>query len=181
MEPGTYAIVSYLPGGLGSFVDFLRQKLNPQYAGKAAHVTVLPARALQGREDEILEDARLRCAEFEPFEVEVAGVSNFLPLSSVVYLTIGAGEPELGRLHEALNAGRLWQQELHPYVPHISIVQDLDEAQTRALQPVLNERLARYARPRRFRVETLMFVRQTEDGNWVDLAPLVLGPAHVVS
>lgn len=179
MPSGPYAIVSYLPGELGAFVDALRRELNPQFAGKAAHVTLLPLRALEGPESRALEEARLRCTEFESFEAEVAAVADFFPVSNVLYLAVGAGGTELRRLHQALNAGCLWQQEQHPYVPHITIVQDLDQARTRELRQVVAQRLASYPGPRRFRVETLMFVRQTEDGHWLDLASLALGPAHV--
>ena len=181
MVSGPYAIVSYLPGQLSALADSLRRELNPEFAGKAAHVTLLPLRALECPEAEALEEARLRCAGFEPFQVEVAGVSDFLPASNVVYLAVRAGESELCRLHEALNSGRLAQQEQHPYVPHITIVQGLEEPRTRELRKVVAQRLERYSGPRRFRVETLMFVRLSEDGSWMDLAPLALGPAHVGS
>ncbi len=181
MSPGPYAIVSYMPNEVGAFVDFLRQELNPQYAGHAAHVTLLPLRALEGREEEAMEEARRRAAGFEPFEVEVTGVADFMPASNVVYLGVGSGGSELERLHAALNSGRLAHAETFPYVPHITIIQGLEEPATRAVRHVAAERLARYAGPRRFRVESLMFVRQAEDGSWMDLAQLELGPAHVVS
>lgn len=180
MEPGNYAIVSYLPKELGALVDSLRRELNPKFAGLSAHLTLLPLRALAIGEEEAEEQAQQCCAEFEPFEVAVTGVATFLPVSNVVYLAVGAGEPDLRRLHEALNNGGLGHSEPFPYIPHITIIQEQDPARTRELQRVVAERLERYTGLRSFRVETVMFVRQTDDGRWLNLAPIELGSAHLV-
>ncbi len=177
----SYAIVSYLPLELSAFVNSLRQELNPRHAGKAAHITLLPPRPLEGHEEEALQEARFHCARFEPFDAEVTGVSSFAPINNVVFLAVGDEESELRSLHAALNVGRLWQQDPYPYVPHITIAQDLDAARTRQLEQSVSQRLDRYAGPLRFCLETLMFVRLRRDGTWVDLATVHLGPAHVMS
>lgn len=174
MKPGIYAIVSYLPGELARFVDSLRRELNPQYADRAAHVTVLPLRQLDG-EDRAVEHIRECCAGFQPFEAEVIGVGDFLPVSNVVYLRLGKGVGELQRLHEALNGGWFSRPEEHPYVPHVTVIQDVDEANTRRLEETVAQSLAAYTGPRLFRIDRLTFVSQRAEGRWENVVQVRLG------
>jgi len=179
MQTQTYAIVAYLKGPLAEFVNQLRSEFNPAFAGKASHVSVLPPRPLAISEADAVEEARARCAEWEPFELEISGVRDFLPVNGVVYLALGRGAPEMCRLHGTLNQGHLAQQEPLPYIPHITIAQDLDVSRTLELLDRVNRELTAYGGPRRIPVETLTFVRQTPTGDWVDLANLQLGRASI--
>lgn len=179
MQEQTYAIVVYLHGPLAQFVNKLRAQLNPTPAGKAAHVTVLPPRPLIISEGAALEEARARCAGWEPFEMEVTGVGTFYPTNGVVYLEIERGAEEMKRLHVALNKGHLLRCEPYEFVPHITIAQEMDEARTQEVLARVSHEFANYSGPLRFLVETLVFVRQTPSGDWVDLADLELGRAQV--
>ncbi len=179
MQEQTYAVVVYLHGSLARFVDHVRLELNREYAGKAAHVTVLPPRPLVISEEAAVDEARARCAEWEPFELEVSGVATFLPINGVVYLEMGQGAEEMRRLHLGLNQGHLARQEPLGYVPHITIAQDMDERRTHEALARVSRDFAAYRGPRRLIVETLTFVRQTPTGAWLDLADLQLGRAQV--
>lgn len=175
----TYAVVVYLEGGLARLVDGLRAELNPQHAGKAAHISVLPPRRLCIAEDAAMEEARNQCAEWEPFVVEISGPGTFFPVNGVVYLEVERGAPELQRLHVALNDGLMSCQEPYPYVPHITISQEMDEARTYEVMRLVSEAWAAYRSPSRVTVEALTFVRLKPNGDWEDLAQLQLGRAHV--
>lgn len=179
MEAQTYAIVVYLKGPLAEFVNHLRRELNPQYAGKGAHVSVLPPRPLIISEAAAVDEARAQCAEWEPFEVEVSSVKDFLPVNGVVYLELGRGAQQMCRLNQTLNQGHLAHQEPLLFTPHITIAQDLDEQRTRQLLVQVTQEVAAYTGPRRLLVETLTFVRQAPNGDWLDLADLQLGRARV--
>ena len=179
MEEQTYAAVIYLEGPLARLVDGLRAELDPQYAGKAAHVTVLPPRALVISEEVAAEEARAQCAGWEPLALEFSAVGTFFPVNGVVYIEISRGGEELKRLHVALNQGLLARQEPFCYLPHITISQDMDEARTCEVLARVSKDWAAYTGPRGMLVETLVFVRQSPSGDWVDLAHLQLGPARV--
>jgi 2'-5' RNA ligase len=181
MQEQTYAVVVYLHGPLAHLVNSLRLQLDWEHSGKAAHITILPPRPLVISEEAALEEARAKLAAWYPFEVEVIGVGTFLPVNGVVYLQFGWGHDPLRVLHDTLNQGHLWHQEPFGYVPHITIAQDLDERRTRALIEQVSQEFARHDGPRRFRVETCTFVRQSPAGDWIDLADLQIGQAHVLA
>jgi 2'-5' RNA ligase len=181
MEEQTYSLVVYLQGPLARFVNGLRLKLDPEHAGKAAHVTILPPRPLVISEEAALEEARASISDWYPFEIEVTGVGSFVPAKGVVYLQLGWGSDPLRVLHETLNHGRLCWQEPFGYVPHITIAQELDEARLRELAEQVAQELSRYDGPRRFLVENCTFVRLSPQGEWIDLAELQIGRAQVLA
>lgn len=170
-----YAVVSYLPGELGEFVDRLRRRFDPALAAWLPHVTLLPPRPLPNILDGALETIRRQCALFEPFQVTVHGVCTFWPVSGVVYLSVGGGAQRLIELHDALNCAELARQEVHPYVPHITIAQDLDEQHTASVLADVERECSARPSGRAFRVESLFLVRKTPENRWLNLAPIPLG------
>src|ERR1700693_3447783 len=100
----SYAVVSYIPGKLGDFVDGLRRRFDPGLAAWLAHVTILPPRSLQSPLEEPLERIRRSCALFPPFELTIRGASTFWPVSGVVYLSLSPGVEQLIQLHDTLHS-----------------------------------------------------------------------------
>lgn len=175
----TYAVVFYLDGPLAPLVNALRAELNPQNAGKAAHVTVLPPRPLVISEEAAIEEARNQLTEWEPFEIEVNGIGTFFPVNGVVYLELQRGAEEIKRLHVVLNRGFLQREEPYEFIPHVTISQDMDERCTQEVMARVTEAWTTYKGPRVLSVETLMFVRLSPAGDWEDLAALQLGRTPV--
>ncbi len=175
MGKDSFAVVSYLPGKLGNFIDSLRRRFDPALAAWLAHVTILPPRPLDAPLEAPLETIRRRCALFEPVEVSIDAVSTFWPVSGVVYLSLSSGADRLAQLHDTLNSGLLSHDEPHPYVPHITIAQELDEGGKKAVLADVKSEWARYRAEALFRVESLFLVQKTPENRWVDLAPIRLG------
>ena len=175
MEENNYALVAYLPGKLGDFVDRLRQRFDPALAAWLAHVTILPPRPLAAPLEESLEIIRKRCALVEPIEAAIQGVSTFWPVNGVVYLSISRGLERLVQLHDALNCEGLAHQEVHRYVPHVTIAQELDEAGTQAMLADVTREWSRQETDPSFRVASLSLVQYTAENRWVELAPISLG------
>jgi 2'-5' RNA ligase len=171
----TFSVVSYLPDRLAGFVDSLRRRFDPSLAAWLSHVTILPPRELQEPLEEPLELLRKQCARIEPFEVAIRGVSTFWPVSGVVYLSFAAGADRLIQLHDMLNSGCLESEEVHRYVPHVTIAQELDEHRTRNLLQDVEREWSHYEAGASFRVESLFLVRRTPENLWIDLAPIRLG------
>ena len=175
MGEGTYSLVAYLPERLGEFVDDLRRRLNPNFAAWLAHVSILPPRPLQATPEETLALLREKCLWLDPFEAGVNGVSTFWPVNSVVYLSFSAGIQRLVELHDTLHCGGPAHSEAYPYVPHITVAQELDEAATQAVLEEVSREWSRYKGELTFRVESLSLVRQDSGNRWIDLAPVSLG------
>jgi len=177
------SVVAYLPEPLGEFVDGLRRRLNPRFADWRAHVSILPPRLLsQAPElsrapEDILDHLREQYLMLDPFEATLSDVQTFWPVNGVVYLSISRGSDRLAEFHQRLNSGGLARVEPYPYVPHVTIAQELGEAETQAVLREASREWARYAGTPVFRVEALSLVRQEPDLSWTDLAPILLGGA----
>jgi 2'-5' RNA ligase len=77
---------------------------------------------------------------------------------------------ELRRLHEALNAGALKFQDPFPYHPHITLAQELPRERVPETGELARRRWREYRGPRGFRVEHAVFVQNTLNDCWIDLA-----------
>jgi 2'-5' RNA ligase len=167
-----YALVYYIPGPLGVFLDQLRSELVPDCRARA-HVTVLPPRELNVEPGVALRALHESLQIVLPFTLELTDVETF-DLTSVIYLGVGAGQKELLKLHEALNTTLLASGEVHKYHPHLTLAQDLTPDQLPALKEKARRRLAEFRGTRRFEVDALTFVQNTDSKCWIDLEEIPL-------
>jgi 2'-5' RNA ligase len=164
----SFALVSYIPDPLGSFLDRLRQELAPQCHAKA-HVTVLPPRPISGPPEVAWRELARSLQDFRPFLLELADIRIF-PITDVVYLSVGVGYGELDRMHNALNNGRFALAEPFLYHPHVTLAQELRQEDVAAVAELAERRWREFAHPRNFTVDRLTFVRNTVENRWTDLA-----------
>ena len=175
MGAGTFSLVAYLQGEMGKFVDSLRRRLNPGFAAWLPHVTILPPRPLGATPEEVLALIRQKCLFLDPFQASLGRVLSFWPVNGVVYLSFTAGFQGLVDLHDLLNRDGLAFAEPYPYVPHVTVAQELDEASLGTVLEEVTREWARYRGEISLRVESLSLVRQEPDRRWVDLGPIQLG------
>src|SRR5258706_12924943 len=126
-QPGRincFALVSYLPEPLRSFLDSLRCDLVPACQAKA-HVTILPPRPLSATPRDAWEELRERLVEFPPFEIELGDVEIF-PVTDVIYIGLARGARDLCRMHQSLNIGQVQWREPFEYHPHVTLAQQLE-------------------------------------------------------
>jgi len=178
-EPGEgvraslFAVVSYIPDPLGSWIDNVRQELVPGCSLRA-HVTILPPRLLCQRTDAALELIRKGLRGVAPFDLRVGEVEVF-SISSVVFLGVTEGFQELCRLHERLNTDGLVCREAYPYHPHITLAQQLAPEQMAGVYEFARRRWAEYRGARSFAVDRVTFVRGETLDHWIDLAECPIG------
>lgn len=163
----SFSLVSYIPDPLAAFLNLLRQELVPNCFLRA-HVTILPPRPNSASIDSAWNRLLTVAQHFEPFDVELAAVDLF-PHSDVIHITLGSGQEQLRRMHDAMNIGGLCFQESYPYHPHITLAQNLKPDEVDELIHVARQRWDSFPHPRSFRVETLTFVQGTRWKEWVDL------------
>jgi 2'-5' RNA ligase len=179
MLPALYAVVTYVDGPLGEFIQNLRRQLHPEQGHVPAHITVLPPRPLIGRESEAIEALEFACSHAAPFEVTLGEVETFIPTTPTVFIRIAHAAYKMRELHDAVNVGPLAYVELLPYMPHMTIAKLASADEAKAISEIAIQRWAAFDGPRNVRVETLTFVRG-RDHTWTDLAPFQLG-ARLVS
>jgi 2'-5' RNA ligase len=172
-----FALVIYIPDPLGRFLDDLRRELVPHY-NPHAHVSVLPPRQLPSDWEAASGQARALTEGWPTFDVELTSVQVF-PATDVIYIGIGRGATELDRMHTALNSDVLAFPEPYLYHPHVTLAQEVSHDRV----PELCERASRYWSEYRgshvFRAERAMFVQNTVDNCWADLAEYSLGAVAV--
>ncbi len=168
-----FALVTYIPGPLGEFLDHLRRQLVPACVPRA-HVTVLPPRPVVAPVEAAVEQLNGFIPDVPAFEIEARQVAIF-GNTSVIYIELGAGREELKRIHGRMNSGHLGFVEPFEYHPHITLAQELTSDQVSQVQEEAKRRWAEFRGPRTFPVETMTFVQNTSDNRWLDLAHWTLG------
>lgn len=168
----SFSLVSYIPGRLGEFITGLRQEL---VAGCIAqsHVTLLPPRPLSIAPHLAEEELRERVAAFAPVRIVLNGVRMF-EQTSVVYVDIGAGRDDLIEMHAAFNTGSFGFEEPFPYHPHITLAQGFPPERLHEFFEQASRRWMQESFEKSFLVDTLVFVQNTVENRWVDLAECAL-------
>jgi 2'-5' RNA ligase len=169
----SYALVSYIPGPLGLYLDRIRRELVSSCVAQS-HVTVLPPRSLSAPEEAAKVELSQGLQDYRPFRVDLETVEIFSS-TSVIYLAIGPGSEELRQLHERLNQGSVAFAELHSYHPHVTLAQDFPPQELTDMTELARVRWQEFQRERSFEVERLTFVRNTPSKRWLDLADFPLG------
>ena len=174
----SFALVCYLPGALGAFLDRLRTELVATCAARS-HVTILPPRQLAGPELIAKQQIAESTPECPPFRIDLGNVEVF-PGTKVVYLGLNRGEDHLRALHDSLNINALSFDEPHVYHPHVTLAQGLDPADVDAATELATARWREFQLARTFQVETLTFVQNTTTNHWLDLVAYGLGSMAAV-
>ncbi len=170
-----HAVVAYVRNDLGRFIEDLRREVHPEHAHLGSHLSILPPRQLQGSEQEARRLLSKLCRNFDPFEVTLGDVANFLPTTPTVFLRISYGAYRMRELHDLLHQGALGGPEQWPYIPHLTLakVDDLQRAQD--IHEIARRHWERYRGSRRVLVDEITFVRHTEEDGWRDIIPVPLG------
>ena len=104
MANSRYALVTYIRNPVGEFVEELRRELHPTTAHLAAHLTILPPRALVGSEAAALEFLEEACSHAIPFSVELGDVQTFLPRTPTVFIEVRQAAARMREFVLALRA-----------------------------------------------------------------------------
>ena len=169
----SFAVVCYLPGALGAFLDRLRAELVTSCAARS-HVTILPPRRLAGPESLARRQLGDYIPDCFPFLIELGRVEVF-PETKVIYLGLNCGDSHLRSMHDSLNIHALSFPEPFVYHPHVTLAQGLDPADVDQSAALAQARWREFQHSRSFQVETLTFVQNTTTNHWLDLAAYELG------
>lgn len=172
-----FALVIYIPGALGKFLDDLRRELAPSY-NPHAHVSVLPPRPLAVSCEEAADKVRTLIEGAPPFSVELTDIEIFR-MTNVIYLEIGHGERELRDMHRAMNGGPLAFDEPFTYHPHVTLAQEHPIEAVAEMRELATRRWREYRGPRTFPADHAVFVQNTLGNCWIDLAEYRFGAVPV--
>jgi 2'-5' RNA ligase len=171
----SYALVSYVPGALGEYLDRMRVELVSACVAQS-HVTVLPPRDLKISQSSAQLELEQELSEFPPFDVSLADVDVFRS-TTVIYLAIGTGAAELRQLHGRTNRNGLAFAEEFEYHPHVTLAQKFPIVELEAKFELAARRWREWRHGRSFRIDHLTFVQNTTQDRWQDIADISLGDA----
>ncbi len=176
-----YALVSYIPEPLGSYLDKLRLRLMPE-CRPHAHVTVLPPRPLRVAEEQAEVELRDLSRQFHSFEVKLGNVELF-DATEVIYIAVDHGASELRQMHQKLNTGAVYNDEPFTFHPHITLAQNLPHDRVEETLQQARQMWSDWKGGVVFPVEELIFVQNTEQNVWLDLIHFQLThePAEIVT
>lgn len=162
-------------------VDGLRRAVGDRALGRIApHVTLVPPVNVPA---DRLPDAlgRLRAAAAiagsGPFELTLGPIATFLPANPVLVLEVGGDVDRLRALRDAVFRGPFERPLRWPWVPHVTVGDDLDEDRIGAALVALDRFAAATTVDR---VTVLEEVRSDEGRRWVPLADARLGSRRIV-
>ncbi|MGA8028853.1 MAG: 2'-5' RNA ligase family protein [Bryobacteraceae bacterium] len=159
---GFFALVSYIPDPLGSFLHGLRRLLpgedNPQ-----AHITILPPRPLKLPVESVSKCARKILQRFPAFDVELSKVRCF-PGTNLIYLDIGQGNALLHELHAALNTGDLNDAEELEFRPHLTLGGPVPRAKLVSVRQQAQSAWRAVHFPRTFKLDEVVFLWVSPNG-----------------
>jgi 2'-5' RNA ligase superfamily len=171
--PPLYALVAYIHGALGQFVEDLRAEVHPAHAHLAAHVSILPPRPMIGSEQQAHDMLLRRCSDVEPFEIEFGEVESFIPTTPTVFIRVAHKGYRMRELHDSLNAEGLSYTEPLVYMPHLTIAKLANMERAREVFDLAADRWHNYQGPRKARIEGVTFVKG-RDCNWTDIEEISL-------
>jgi 2'-5' RNA ligase len=174
----SFALVCYLPGPLGVFLDRLRAELVTSCVARS-HVTILPPRQLISPETLAKEQIAVRVPDYPPFRVDLGEVEVF-PVTKVIYLGLNSGNADLHHMHDSLNCGALRFEEPYIYHPHVTLAQGLAPEHVEDATKLAAARWREFKHSRSFQVDTLTFVQNTSVNCWLDLVEYELGSLAAV-
>jgi 2'-5' RNA ligase len=170
MPPSSYAVVAYLAGDLGKFVEKFRSAISPDQSHLRPHITALSPRKLQISDAEAIRVFKKK--KFQPVAVELGDVCTFRPLNPTIYLDLRNGQQALWDLHRALGSPPLLGKPEWPFVPHITLAKLDDFKDIARVFQHARDRWRDYQGTRAFTISELVLVREENEGQWVDLASI---------
>jgi hypothetical protein len=159
-----YALIGFIPGALGGYLDALRQQLVPGCPFRS-HVTILPPRLLLGAPDNLSADLARRLQKTAALDIGIGEIEIF-PATNVVYLGLETGGEALNRMHEQLARDTFAADEPYPFHPHITLAQEFPAAQLEELVARAAFLWKEWKKERRFVLDRLSFVRGVDLSNW---------------
>jgi 2'-5' RNA ligase len=175
MSQALYAVVYYVHGDLGKFIDDLRAQLAPAQSHLRAHLTLLPPRPLLGSEEQAARTLQQACRRLKPVEVGFGGVWLFVPITPTVYLSIEKCGDAIRAMHDALNTGELLCYEALPYIPHLTVAALQTDEEAERAATIVRRAWAAYTGSRTTCVTELALAVDREAANrWEDLATFPL-------
>lgn len=173
MATSSYAVVAYLGGDLGKFLNSFRAAVTPHDRHLRPHLTALPPRKLEISDTEAMKAFQRN--KIQSIEIEAGDVCTFRPLSPTLYLDLRRGQQQMWELNNQLGGAPLAGKPEWPFVPHLTLAKLEDFKDVPRVLQHARDRWRDYQGSTSFSVTELTLVRESGPGVWLDLATIHAG------
>ncbi len=170
-----YGIAIFPSKEIQDEANSFRKRYDPNYALIPPHLTLKePFQAEQEKINELIVELKNIANQMEPFSIDIKKVSSFAPVTNTIYLKV---EPcqELSHLVENMYSGKFPKEMRHPFVPHITIAQDLVEDEYSDILGSLRMKTFDFTDE----IDRFHLLYQLENGSWTVYESFVFGKEHV--
>ncbi|NJP39174.1 YjcG family protein [Alkalicoccus luteus] len=166
-----YGIAVFPSKKLQDIANSYRKRYDTKYSMVPPHLTLKdPFDMKESELDDFVKEVRHVAERSEPFKLEVLRYSSFYPVTNTLYMKIAETE-ELRDLQQKLNEGALEREREHPFVPHITIGQEMNYDE---LSDVFG-RLKLESIQHEEMVDRFSLLYQLENGTWTVHETFLLG------
>ncbi len=169
-------VVLAVPDPPAAEIDGLRRALGAGALGRIApHLTLVPPVNVRAeRLDDAVAVVRRAAAVTEPLHLRLGPVATFWPGTPVVYLAVAGDVERVHLLREAVFTDPLARGVTWPFVPHVTLADDVDAGHL----PTIVAALAAYSAE--VTVEHAQVLQQDADRRWEVIAEVPLGGGRIV-
>jgi GNAT superfamily N-acetyltransferase len=169
-------VVLTLPAAVAAEIDGLRRALGDGALGRVEpHLTIVPpVNVAERRIPEALALVRDAAASTATLALDLGPATTFWPATPVVYLAVEGDVGPIHGLHAALDVDPLVRPTTWPFIPHVTVGDEVDPA-------VISAAVSAMAHYRRTVVVTSIAVlREEPDRTWARIADAELSGRRVV-
>lgn len=124
-----YGIAFFPSNHIQNAANSYRKRYDPRYSLIPPHVTLKDKFHIPDDElDEIVAELKKIANETKPFPYAIEKVSSFEPVTNTIYFKI-TPTPEIMELERKLHSGKLKNTRKHPFVPHVTLAQELSHVE----------------------------------------------------
>lgn len=166
-----YGIAVFPSKQLQDIANSYRKRYDTKYSKVPPHLTLKdPFEAEEEELKDIIKEVRNVAKQASPFTLEVYKYSSFYPATNTIYMKVRETSGLL-ELNEKLNSGLLERETEHPFVPHITIGQEMDYDELSDVHGRLKLESINHEET----VDRFSFLYQLENGTWTVYETLLLG------
>lgn len=148
-----------------------RKRYDPRYALIPPHITLKESfKADDEQINELIPELKSIANATKPFTININKISDFAPVTNAIYFKV---EPiqALTDLNDKMHQGKFSQDRKHPFVPHITIAQDISEGEFHDINGSLQMKDIKFED----HIDRFHLLYQLENGSWTVYDSFVFG------
>lgn len=167
-----YGIVIFPSKEIQDEANALRKRYDPQYTNIPPHITIKPAFEMDiPAREELVRELKKIANETEPFTINVTKIKSFAPVTNTIYFKVEP-TPELTVLYDKMHSENFpTKEEIHPFVPHITIAQDLVDDEYSDIYASIQMKEVQFEDT----IDRFQLCYQLENGSWTVYETFVFG------